>query len=237
MYIYLFFIILGILLYILLNNYNTFSVGIPTWDEWRNWLSSFVCNGPVVDEVDEVDETLTEGDVFIFNYNDLERWYQDLINLPPTILVRQAGGFYDDIPNPNRPNRQMLDQLGLNENIIAGWLTNHHMLRLSNDNQLYGYVRNIGITNGINTVRAEMFTGYDVDAMENYLRDRLTLSERRLALAQIGNTEVNGELVDLPDDVMQMIVDYLPNPQLPTLTIPIERLYDNRDYTFRQNLD
>ena len=34
---------------------------------------------------------------------------------------------------------------------------------------------------------------------------------------------------------MQMIVDFLPNPQLPTLTIPIERLYDNRDYTFRQN--
>ena len=31
MYIYLFFIILGILLYILLNNYNTFSVGIPTY--------------------------------------------------------------------------------------------------------------------------------------------------------------------------------------------------------------
>lgn len=30
MYIYLFFIILGILLYILLNNYNTFSIGIPT---------------------------------------------------------------------------------------------------------------------------------------------------------------------------------------------------------------
>ena len=31
MYIYLFFIILGILLYILLNNYNTFSIGIPTY--------------------------------------------------------------------------------------------------------------------------------------------------------------------------------------------------------------
>lgn len=32
MYIYLFFIFLGILLYILLNNYNTFSVGIPTYN-------------------------------------------------------------------------------------------------------------------------------------------------------------------------------------------------------------
>jgi len=221
---YLLFLIIGIIIFLLLNNREGFSVGAPRWRDFLNSLLGCPPE-PVVRVLPLENERIATHTTFILNIGEILELLRELDPslLPPFVAsgTRQRVR----VSQPDWLNRrpQRINDVSDLHTTLTFFLRNFDLTELSEENQVIGYIRGFDPSYTPAVPIVQIFTNNDILIMRDYIRQRFPLNRQGLAAIEVAQRNPH---IPLPLDVARVIAEYLPRTMdaPPVLHLPLEML-------------